>query len=377
MKKILIITLAILLIASSFAVSFAVESQTTQAATSVQKIAFGDIETLMLKNSGTMTMAKNALDKADYDYRQSLKSIDTLETQYNAIPLADSTDWATASSLSSQLVSLRTTRDTLKYSLDNAKINYEKQVKSNVTVVQQQYIATIAAANNAKISDNNLAISEKQLTIMAARLKLGFVSRNQYKTLNNQVSDARISNIQVEDQSNILVEKLGSALGLSTSSAIVLSPIATVDFSVIDKLIYSDDLTKVMENSVSIKDAVNNLASMNNTSKRSYDTSKYQYSVKDLEILLAQTKTSTQEGFKDQYTALKTSYASYLIAVRDLADKKIDLKYAEARYKLGMVSLNEVSNLKTEISNLELKNTNSHDSLYLSYLQYEAKKLGY
>jgi outer membrane protein TolC len=377
MKKILIITLAILLIASSFAVSFAVESQTTQAATSVQKIAFGDIETLMLKNSGTMTMAKNALDKADYDYRQSLKSIDTLETQYNAIPLADSTDWATASSLSSQLVSLRTTRDTLKYSLDNAKINYEKQVKSNVTVVQQQYIATIAAANNAKISDNNLAISEKQLTIMAARLKLGFVSRNQYKTLNNQVSDARISNIQVEDQSNILVEKLGSALGLSTSSAIVLSPIATVDFSVIDKLVYSDDLTKVMENSVSIKDAVNNLASMNNTSKRSYDTSKYQYSVKDLEILLAQTKTSTQEGFKDQYTALKTSYASYLIAVRDLADKKIDLKYAEARYKLGMVSLNEVSNLKTEISNLELKNTNSHDSLYLSYLQYEAKKLGY
>jgi outer membrane protein TolC len=377
MKKILTITLAMLLIASSFAVSFAVESQTTQVAINVQKIAFGDIETLMLKNSGTMTMAKNALDKADYDYRQAVKSINTLDTQYKAIDLSTSTGWSSASSLSSQLVSLRTTRDTLKYSLDNAKINYEKQVKSNVTSVQQQYIATLAAANNAKISDNNLAISERQLNVMAARLKLGFVSRNQYATLNNQVSDARISNIQVEDQSKILVEKLGNALGLSTSSAIELSPIATFDFSVIDKLVYSDDLTKVMENSVSIKDAINNLASMNNTSKRGYDTSKYQYSVKDLEILLAQTKTSTQEGFKDQYTALKTSYASYLIAIRDFADKRIDLKNAEARYKIGMVSLNEVSNLRTEIANLELKNSNSHDSLYLSYLQYEAKKLGY
>jgi outer membrane protein TolC len=377
MKKILSITLALLLIASSFAVSFAVESQTTQAATNVQKLAFGDIETLMIKNSGTMTMAKNALDKADYDYRDAVKSINTLDTQYKAVDLSSSTGWSTASSLSSQLVSLRTTRDTLKYSLDNAKINYEKQVKSNVTVVQQQYIATLASANNAKISVNNLAISEKQLKVMAARLKLGFVSKNQYTTLNNQITDARLSNAQFAEQSNILVEKLENALGISTSSAIALSPIATFDFSVIDKLVYTDDLAKVMDNSVSIKDAVNNLASMKNTSKRSYDTSKYQYSVKDLEILLAQTKTSTQEGFKDQFTALKTSYASYLVALRDLADKKIDLKNAEARYKLGMVSLNEVNNLRTEVTNLELKNSNSHDSLYLSYLQYENKKLGY
>jgi outer membrane protein TolC len=377
MKKILTITLAMLLIASSFAVSFAVESQTTQTATNVQKVAFGDIETLMIKNSGTMTMAKNALDKADYDYRQTVKSISTLDTQYNAIDLSTSTGWSSASSLSSQLVSLRTTRDTLKYSLDNAKINYEKQVKSNVTVVQQQYIATLASQNNVKISDNNLVISEKQLKVMAARLKYGFVAKNQYTTLSNQVADSRLANNQLEDQSKILVEKLGNALGLSTSSAIALSPIATFDFSVIDKLVYTDDLAKVMDNSVSIKDALNNLASIKNTSKRSYDTSKYQYSVKDLEIILDQTKTSTQEGFKDQFTALKSSYASYLIAVRDLADKKIDLKNAEARYKLGMVSQNEVTNLRTEITNLELKNSNSHDSLYLSYLQYEAKKLGY
>lgn len=377
MKKILTITLALLLIASSFAVSFAVESQTTQTATSIQKVAFADIETIMINNSGTMTMAKNALDQADYDYRQSLKSIDTLETQYNAIPLADSADWAQASSLSSQLVSLRTTRDTLKYSLDNAKINYEKQVKSNVTVVQQQYIATLASQNNVKISDNNLALSEKQLQVMAARLKLGFVAKNQYTTLNNQVADARLSNSQLEEQSKILEEKLANALGLSSTTAIAISPIATFDFSVIDKLVYTEDLAKVMENSVSIKAATNNFASIKNTSNRSYDTSKYQYSVKDLEIILAQTKTSTQEGFKDQFTALKSSYASYLIAVRDLTEKKIDLKNAEARYKFGMVSLNEVTNLRTEITNLELKNSNSHDSLYLSYLQYEAKKLGY
>ena len=371
MKKLISITIALLLFTSSFAFSFAADT------TSSQKITFDQIEAIMLLNSSDMTMAKNTLDKADYDYRQVLKNIKNMETQYNAIVLTDSASWATASSLSNQLTTLRSTRDTLKSSLDTAKIKYDKQVQSNVSIAKQQYIACLSANNNLIISKSNLDSSEKLLLTLKAKLKMGFVSQNQYNIFNNQVIDARASYIQQVTQSQILIEKLRNLLGISTLVNIEISEIPIFDFSVIDKLIYTDDLAKVMENSVSIRSAAINLASINKTSSSSYDPSKYQYSVIDAKILLSQTKTSVQEGFKDQYTALINSYNSLKIQVRNLNDKRVDLKNAEARYKFGLVSKRTVSDLQTEIANLELTLINNQDSLYLSYQQYEASKLGY
>ena len=371
MKKLISITVALLLFTSSFAFSFAADT------TSSQKITFDQIEAIMLLSSSDMTMAKNTLDKADYDYRQVLKSIKDLEAQYKAIDLSQPGSWATSSSLSSQLTTLRSTRDTLKSSLDTARIKYDKQVQTNVSMAKQQYIGCLSANNNLIISKNNLDSSEKLLLTLNARLKMGFVSQNQYNIFNNQVIDARTSYIQQVTQSQILLEKLQSLLGISPSVNIEISEIPTFDFSVIDKLVYADDLAKVMENSVSIRSAAINLDSIKKTSSSSYDPSKYKYSVVDAEILLSQTKASVQEGFKDQYTALINSYSALKIQIRNLDDKRVDLKNAEARFKFGLVSKKTVSDLKIEISNLELTLINNQDALYLSHQQYEGSKLGY
>ncbi|MEI8216946.1 MAG: hypothetical protein WCF96_07585 [Eubacteriales bacterium] len=371
MKKFISITVALLLFTSGFAFSFATDTTTSQ------KITFDQIEATMLLSSSDMTLAKNTLDKADYDYRQVLKNIKDLEAQYNAIDLSQPGSWSTSSSLSSQLTTLRSTRDTLKSSLDTAKIKYDKQVQTNVSISQQQYIACLSANNNLIIAKNNLDSSEKSLLTLTNRLKMGFVSQNQYKIFYYQVVDARSSYIQQVTQSQILIEKLRNLLGISPLVNLEISEIPSFDFDVIDKLVYTDDLAKVMENSVSIRSAAINLDSIKKTSSSSYDPSKYKYSVIDAEILLSQTKTSVQEGFKDQYTALINSYSALKIQLRSLGDKRVGLTNAEARYKFGLVSKKVVSDLQTEIANLELTLINNQDSLYLSYQQYEASKLGY
>ena len=371
MKKLFSAFLILLLIISSSAISFA---EVPGAST---KIAFEDIEAIMLSNSIQMAVAKNAVDKAKLDYSNSKSDITETQAQYDALDPQSPSYWTSSLSLSNQLKALRSTGDSLKFALDSAEIRYNQQVKTFVIAAQKQYIGILLAEGTSLINENTIASLEKQLAAMNIRFLKGYASQKQLTTLSNQISDLKLSSNSQVEQTKALNSKLRSSLGLTTTAPLLLTPLLEFDYSAIEKIVYADDLAKVLENSITIKISQNSLDSINKTAKNSYNPSKFRYSIKDAELALSQTKTTAQESFQDQYNSLISSRNDLSISNRDLETKQKDLAIAKKKLALGLASSKSVADLANELTSLTIKNKAAKDNLYLDYIQYENSKLGY
>lgn len=368
MKKMITLALTVMLVLGSMVPAVAAEGG------SAVTISMDTIESVLLSNSLSMSQIKNNFDKADLSYRNAKSDYNDVKEQYDALVLDSPTAWAQALSLSKQLDALRSSMNSAKFNLDAATLMYDQQVMQFVLASKQQYLVYLSALAQKEIAENNLSIQESQLASLKVKLSKGYVSKKQVDQFALQVLDLQISQGSLGEQSAVLLEKLRSSIGIQETATVTVAPAATLDFTSISAIVFSDDLVKMLAVSTDIKTKEISLQSINKLASSSNDPSKYKYDILAAEIALAQTREQVKSDFKDQYLALKNSYASMQTKEARYTNKKAELAGMTLRYKFGFASAKQLRDLTLEVRSQELQLLIDRQSLYSSYIGYVLKR---
>jgi outer membrane protein TolC len=330
-----------------------------------------NIEQLVLKYNLDAASAKLSLDKAREDYEDLKDTVEDLEDNYDAIDTSTPGGMSASVSAGLQLTSLRSSKTNAAYGLKSAEIQYNQLVSGHVSAATELYTACLSDKITNDTSDIKLASLKRDLDLAKTTYEKGYMSRKKYDDLSDQLQ-TQIDEMGFEDEHTASrLESLRVAIGVPYGTPVEVEPLGEVDFSPIGKLVYEDELAAMLGNSTDI-----DLKELD-LEKAKTNGSKSEYSIKNSEIALEQTREKVISDFNTQFDALVESYKRFLISSDDLKDTAAELTLLRSKFDIGRASNSEVLAKKDEYQLAELKLSADKAALYTKYLAYQRTKAGY
>ena len=272
-----------------------------------------------------------------------------------------------------------------KADLKTARENYEKNIETNVSTAQSDYLTYLYDLSMKKINEDTVKSNEKAAQIYKLQYESGFISKNAYTDAiqaNTSVNDSNAS----KDTEELDRVKLCNALGISPEENITFDTDINQNFEIIAKINYEDDLKKMLDNNIAIKDqndAISDLEDQESDYDNKDESDIYDYKLESENNTLQQLINTKETDFKDKYNALMKSYNEIKSSYDVILQKQKEYQVTQIQYEYGFISKNGAKDsnaLDTVKLTLDTANAafiKSRNACYLLYLQYIQMKEGY
>lgn len=378
MKKLMAIFFAFILIFGNIS--------SVQAASDINSIGISldNIRDIMIENSLDMQTYSNNLEKTIEEYddlkdeiddkdddiskiNEDIKNLDTTDPDYTDSKEVLNTQLKT---LNSELSTLKNKRDSMKYTVKSARIQYDQNVENAIYSAQQQYLAYLTAKSNRELSESKVTSKEKELNTYKIKYNSGFISKNEYDSYVRDNTDFTNELDSLKNTENIALINLKNTLGIDSSINIVVKDNIITYLDKVSKIDVEEDLNEMLDNSLDIKLKDINIDSLEDSDSSDYD-------LDNAEISLDQVKAKAKINFNQQYNTLIASYNSIKSSYDKLQSTEKNTNFMETKYSKGFVSMKEVNDAKITLNEERSKFQKDQDQFYLDYLHYIQMKEGY
>lgn len=260
-----------------------------------------------------------------------------------------------------------------KDNLKTARENYDKIVENQVYSAQQAYLTYLNDLSTKEINEDTVNYNTKKAEIYKIQYEKGFISKNEYTSKlqgNTSVNDLN----KAKDTEELDRVKLCNLLGISPEEKMTFNTDITVDFQVISKINYEEDLKQMLDNSFDIKTKSDNVDNLNDEDD---DSDIHDYKVDNAEIELKQTINNAETDFRGAYNDLMASYNSLKSSYDKIIQEQNEFKITQTQYDYGFISKNALDNAKITLDKDNASFIKSRNDCYLKYLKYIQMKEGY
>lgn len=269
--------------------------------------------------------------------------------------------------------SAKSAYESAKDAYKTAKTNYDQKVESAVYSAQEAYVTYLADLSTSKINEDTANYNNKKAEIYKIQYENGFISKNQYiKNLQGNTSTNDLN--KSKDTEELDRVKLCNLLGISPEEKVIFNTDITVDFQVIAKINYEEDLKVMLDNNLDIKDKSDNVDDLNDEDD---DTDIHDYEVDNAEIELKQALNTAETDFKGKYNDLMASYNSLKNSYDKIIQEQKEFQITEIQYDYGFISKNALDNAKITLDKDNVSFIKTRNECYLKYLKYIEMKEGY
>ena len=307
--------------------------------------------------------AKTAYDnRADDTQKESLKaSYDAAKTIYDAKTAYENTD-----------KTLTTKRESNK----TASTTYDQKVETKVNAAQNDFINYLTTLSNVKLQEDTVKANEKKEQKYKLQYEHGFLSKNQYTS--NLAKDTSANSLnELKDKEELARIKLCNTLGISIGEKVIFNTDIAEDFKVISNINYNDDLAKMLENNIEIKDKNEAIDDLEDTKDDVANDDIYDNSVEKANNELKVLINTAETDFKGQYNTLMSSYNSIKSSYDQLVEEENSYNVKKVKYDYGFVSKTELDDAKLALDTDESALQTKKNTLYVNYLNYLQMKEGY
>lgn len=254
-----------------------------------------------------------------------------------------------------------------------AKTNYDQKVESAVYDAQNSYLTYLADVSTEKINGDTVNYNDKKAQVYKIQYESGFISKNEYTSKlqgNTSVNDSNKS----KDTKELDRIKLCNLLGISPDEKVTFNTDITVDFQVISKINYEEDLKQMLDNSLDIKTKSDNADDLNDEDD---DSDSHDYQVDNAGIELKQAINTAETNFKGKYNDLIASYNSVKNSYDKITQEQKDFEVTKVQYDYGFISKNALDNSQITLDKDSASFIKARNDCYLKYLNYIEMKEGY
>ena len=346
------------------------------------KISLENIRDIMIENNLNLKTLDNKLKIAREKYNDA-KDVYNGTTEPTAPKRVDYTDDATYKKAKDDYDSAekiyqadKTGYETAKDDLKTAQNSYDSGVEDQVYSAQQQYLAYLSDLSTEKINEDTVKSNAKKEQVYKLQYESGFISKNDYINKlqkNTAVNDSNASN-DTEELDRI---KLLNTLGISPEEKVTFNTDITVDFQVISKINYEDDLKQMLDNNLDIKIKNDDIDDLDD---RDDDSDSYDYQVDNAQMNLNLTINTKETDFKGKYNDLMASYNSIKSSYDSITQQQKEYQITQTKYNYGFISKNGqdgVDTAKLTLDEANAKFIKDRNECYLKYLKYIEMKEGY
>jgi len=350
---------------------------TVTANDSTTKISLENIRDIVIENNLDLKIKDNELKIAKEtrdDAKDALKTKPTeaeyTNTNSDGTVVFDSVAYKAAVTAYD---SAKSAYEKAKDAHKTAKTNYDQKVESAVYDAQNSYLTYLADVSAEKINGDTVNYNDKKAQVYKIQYESGFISKNEYTSKlqgNTSVNDSNKS----KDTKELDRIKLCNLLGISPDEKVTFNTDITVDFQVISKINYEEDLKQMLDNSLDIKTKSDNADDLNDEDD---DSDSHDYQVDNAAIELKQAINTAETDFKGKYNDLIASYNSVKSSYDKITQEQKDFEVTKVQYDYGFISKNALDNSQITLDKDSASFIKARNDCYLKYLNYIEMKEGY
>lgn len=249
-----------------------------------------------------------------------------------------------------------------KYSFEDAEraMNLAKKdldiakIKSDLGLITSSALIQVENTYKSSQTKYNSAFTELQTAIAT-------LSKNIGKTLDVLTDDIDMT-ISIPNIAALDLNKIKEDYMKNSSNFFTLNK--TLDMSKYTKYLTEAEYDSYREHSKMSENVVDAFEELQFKADRDYDNAKYQYdvAVKELDISL-----------KSQYSGITTMAESIEVLKKNIENTRITFEQNKTKYKLGLVSMNDLEKNESALKDLENQLTTSIinlNSQYIALIQY-------
>jgi outer membrane protein TolC len=351
------------------------------------KVSLENIRDIMIENNLDIKIQQNSLKIANEEYHDAKDAYDSANTAYEdaskAYDDAVAANDGTAAdklekkndakkALDDKDKALTTKRDANK----TASTTYDQKVETKVNAAQNDFIDYLATLSNVKLQEDTVKANEKKAQKYKLQYENGFLSKNEY-TSNLAKNTSANSLNELKDKEELARIKLCNTLGLSSEEKVTFNTDITEDFKVISNINYDDDLAKMLENNIDIKDKNDEIDDLKDNEDTYTNDDIYDNNLEKANNELKVLMNNAETDFKGQYNTLMNSYNSIKSTYDQLTEEENSYNVKKIKYDYGFVSKTELDDAKLTLDTDESALQTKKNTLYVNYLNYLQAKEGY
>ena len=351
------------------------------------KVSLGTIRDIVIENNLDI---KNYYDSNKisvqeyYDARDTYKNdsepVQSNYTKTTTDALGNTTTTNDTTAYTSAVKNYNTEKSTYETKMDaykKAQTAYDKKVESVVHTAQQAYIDYLSNLSNTKLKEDTVKSNEKEEQVYKLQYENGFISKNKYTSL-LQGNTTPVNTLEeLKDTAELARIKLCNILGISPEEKVTFNTDITEDLKVISNINYNDDLAKMLENNIGIKDQNTAIDDLKDAEDTYTNDDIYNYSVEKANNELKLLMNTAESDFKGQYNTLMNSYNSIKSSYDSFNTEKNTYNIMQTQYDYGFVSQKDVDDAKLTLDTNESALQTKKNALYVNYLSYLQMKEGY
>jgi len=325
-----------------------------------------------LENIRDIVIENNLDIKNSYDSNKiAVQEYYDARTAYEDAKALTTTD--AAATVTSTSATLTTKREAYK----TAQTTYDKKVESTVYAAQDAYIAYLTDLSNEKLKEDTVNSNEKENQVYKLQYENGFISKNKYTSLLQDNTTPVNALKELKDTEELARIKLCNTLGISPEEKVTFNTDITEDLKVISNINYTDDLGKMLENNIGIKDQNTAIDDLKDAEDTYTNDDIYNYSVEKANNELTLLMNTAETDFKGQYDTLISSYNTIKSSYDSFNTEKNTYSIMQMQYDYGFVSQKDLEDSKLTLDKDEAALQTTENTLYVNYLKYLQMKEGY
>jgi len=351
------------------------------------KVSLENIRDIMIENNLDIKIQHNALKITNEEYHDAKDAYDDANTAYEdaskAYDAAVAANDGTAVAAKKTLDNAETAKDEADTTLtkkrdanNSASTTYDQKVETKVNAAQNDFIDYLTTLSNVKLQEDTVKANEKKEQKYKLQYENGFLSKNQYTS--NLAKDTSVNSLnELKDKEELARIKLCNTLGISAGEKVTFNTDIVEDFKVISSINYNDDLAKMLENNIEIKDKNEAIDDLEDSEDTYTNDDIYDNNVEKANNELKVLMNTAETDFKGQYNTLMNSYNSIKSSYDQLLEEKNSYNVKKVKYDYGFVSKTELDDAKLTLDTDESALQTKKNTLYVNYLNYLQMKEGY
>ena len=383
-KKNIALGLALVLSVTALTPMKAMAAEETKASEKVEdnkkimKLSLEQAIDYALENSMDMKIQDIELEKADVAYDEGIRAVKNAEKNVDEMFTRDEFGMAVPdAAINKTLVENGANRRGVKLAYDVAKWNKDKKVNEIKYNVEKAYFDLLQVEKELAISEENLALSQKQFEHGKLRYDLGLISKQQLLGIEMGLSQAQVGLDSARMYYDLQLMSFQNTIGLSFDKQVDLTD--AISYKKHEAIDLATAIKKGLENNVDIKAAKENYEVSKLTlaaKKVRYPENTYRYREQNALVANAQksfetAKNGVEMGIRSSVLNLLTAESQIAIYEKTIVQAEEALKIAETSFDLGKNTSADVNKANIDLMNAKKDLSKQIHAYNLALLDYE------
>lgn len=332
-----------------------------------------------LENSMDMKIQEIELQKADVAYDEGIRNVKNSEKNVDEIFSRDPDTGMIVqdAAINKTLVENGASRRGVKLAFDVAKWNKDKKINEIKYNVEKAYFDLLQMEKELAISEENLALSQKQFDHGKLRFDLGLISKQQLLGIEMGLSQAQVGLDSAKMYYDLQLMSFQNTIGLSFDKEVDLTDV--ISYKKHETIDLATAIKKGLENNVDIKAAGENYEVSKLTlaaKKVRYPENTYRYReqnalVANAEKTFETAKNGVEMGVRSAVLNLLTAQSQIAIYEKTIVQAEEALKIAETSFDLGKNTSADINQANINLMNAKKDLSKQIHAYNLAMLDYE------